>query len=316
MNIRAAAALLSILLSGGVSAQGYPTKPIRVVTLGAGTANDIVIRMIGQGISGPLGQPIVIDNRAVTAKPEVGIAKGVPDGYTLGYFANPLWMTPLIQDVGYDPLKDFSHISLTVILPNVVTVHAAVPVNSVQELVALAKAKPGSLNVYMSSGAGSASLSALLFQAVTGAKFTNITYKSSSQGMTDLLAGRLHVSFTNIAAAAPPMKAGKIKVLAVTSRERSALAPDIPTMISLGYQDFVSGSIHALVAPPRVPADIVKRLNQEVVAFLRQSEVKAKLAATGTDVVASSPAELASFMKSEMDRLGPVIREAGIKADD
>lgn len=321
MNFRPAACgaafVSTLFISQAALAQTWPSKPIKVTTVAAGSALDIVLRTIGSGITGQLGQPIVVENRATTTHPEDGVARAPADGYSLGYFANAVWIAPYLRaNLPYEPLRDFAPISLAVVSPNVVTVNASVPVNSVAELVAYAKARPGELNCYMSSGGGSPSLTALLFQSATGAKFTNISYKSTPQGLNDLMSGRLHVIFASYGTLVPQLKSGKLKMLAVTSQGRSSQTPDLPPMMSLGYPDFVSVSAHALLAPGKTPAEYVNRINREVVGFLGQADVKAKLTSLGFDVTATSPADLGNFMKSEIARMGPVMREAGIKPGD
>jgi tripartite-type tricarboxylate transporter receptor subunit TctC len=320
MSIRLAAvvstALSCTLFPGLALGQAYPNKPIRVTTAGAGGGLDTMLRLIANGISGSLGQSIVVENRPATIFPQDRIAQGVPDGYSLGYFANTVWLGPFLRaNLPYDPIKTFTPISLTAMIPNVLAVPAQLPVHSVAELVTLAKAKPGELNAYIAGG-GSPTLSMLLFQSVTGAKFTTIRYKSVPQGMNDVAAGTLHVMFPTITSAAPLIKAGKVKALAVTSLERSAQAPELPTLAASGYPRFESVSVHAMLAPPKTPVAIVNRLNQEVVKFLSQSDAKARIGGMGIDVVASSPAYLGKFMQSEMARMGPVFREAGIKPGD
>jgi tripartite-type tricarboxylate transporter receptor subunit TctC len=304
------------VFSGLSAAQSYPVRPVRVITAGHGGGLDTVLRTIGNGISGPLGEPIVVENRPSITFPQDRVANGAPDGYTLGYFANNVWLAPFLRaNMPYDPLKAMAPISLTVMIPNVLAVSAQLPVNSVAQLVALAKSKPGDLNAYIAGG-GSPSFALMLFQSSTGARFTTVRYKSVPQGLIDLAAGTLHVMFPTLASAMPLVKAGKIRNLAVTSLERSAQAPDLPTVAASGYPKFESVSVHALFAPPKTPAAIINRLNQEVVRFLSQSETRTKVGTSGADVVASSPAELTKFMQSEVARMGPVFREAGIKPGD
>ena len=312
-----AAAVSMMLACGSAAAQGYPAKPIKVTTTSAGSPLDLVLRTIGNGIMPHTGQPFVVDNKPTTVHPEDAIAKGVPDGYSLGYFTNAVWLAPFLRaDLPYDPLKDFAPISLTVVSASIVTVGASVPANSVAELVALAKARPGELNVYFSSPGGAVSLAALLFQAATNTKLTQVPYKSTTQGMNDLVAGRLQVIFVAMPTLVPFVKTGKLKMLAVASKQRIAQAPDLPTMASLGYPDFEVVSAQSLFAPPRTPPEIVNRLNREIVSFLGSPEARSRLGAMGVDITASSPAELSRFMKAEMDRIGPVLKAAGIEPGD
>ncbi len=317
MSVRVIAVACAVLSAGAHGAERpYPNKPIRVVTAGSGGGLDTVLRTIANGISGPLGESVVIENRPSITFPQDRVATATPDGYSLGYFANNVWLGTLLREnMPYDPVRDFSPISLTAMIPNALVVPASLPAKSVAELVALAKAKPGQLNSYIAGG-GSPTFAMLLFQSATGVKFTTVRYKSVPQGLIDVAAGTIHVMFPTVTSAFPLIKAGKIRALAVTSLERSPQAPDVPTVATSGYPKFESVSVHAMLAPPKTPAAIITRLNQEVVKFLAQSDARARIAAMGIDVVASSPAQLRSFMQSEIDRMRPVFREAGIKPGD
>ena len=317
-SIAVTAVFASAALSSGLAqAQAYPSKPIKITTASAGAGLDVVIRMVGNGITGTLGQPIVVENRPTTAHPEDAIAKGTPDGYSLCFLANAVWLAPYFRaDLPYDPLKDFSPVTLAGMTPNVLAVNASFPAKSVADLVAMAKAKPEALNAFVSSPGGSLSMPVMLLEYSANVKFTKIIYKGTNLGLNDLLANRIQLMFPTIASGLPLIKAGKLRGLAVTSASRSQEAPDLPTMSSLGFKDVESVSAQALLAPPKTPPAIVNRLNQEVVKFLLQSDVKAKIAALGIEVVGSSPADLAKFMKSEIDRVGPVVKAFGIKPGD
>ncbi len=316
------AAVCSALLASGLFCsmafgQAYPNKPIRVTTVSQGGALDTVLRLVSQGITGPLGQQVIVDNKPSSIYPEDSIAKGAPDGYSLGYFANAIWLAPFLRaNVPYDPLKDFAPISLTVKGPNVIAITSSLRVNTLAELVALAKSKPGELNMGVTGVGTSPTNAADLFLAVTGAKMTVVRYKGTAQAFLDVIAGRVEVTTPTILSVLPHAKAGKIKLLAVTSEQPSALVPDLPTVASAGYPGFESVAIQALLAPPRTPNAIVNRLNQEVTKFLLEPEIKAKIASMGFDVVASAPTQLSTTMKSEMDKMGPVFRAAGIKPGD
>lgn len=316
-SVKGALLVSALLACGTALGQAYPAKPIRVTTVAAGGALDTVIRLITQGIAGPLGQQVIVENRPSTTNPEDGIAKGVPDGYSLGYFANAVWLAPFLRaNLPYDPLRDFAHVSLTVKGPNVIAVNANVQAKNTQELVALAKAKPGSLNVGVYGIGTSPTNAAVLFLAVTGVKMTEVRYKGIAQSFPDLAAGRIDIVFPTTLSIQPLAKAGKVRLLAVTSEQPSALAPDLPTVASAGYPGFESVSIQALLAPPKTPPAIVNRLSQEVAKFLNQPEPKAKINTMGFDVVGSTPAQLAAAFKSDMDKMGPVFKEAGIKPGD
>ena len=311
-------ALLSTALGcGSAFGQAYPSKPIKITTVAAGGALDTIIRLVGQGIQGPMGQSIVIENRPSQTYPEDSIFKGTPDGYSLGYFANAVWLAPFLREnLPYDPIKDFAHVSLTTKGPNVIAVAGSLPVNSVKELVALAKSKPGTLNVGVTGIGTSPTNAAVLFASMAGIDMTVIRYKGTAQAFTDMLAGRIQVATPTTLSVLPLAKAGKIKLLGVTSEQPSALTPDLPTVASAGYPGYESVSIQALLAPPKTPAAVVNRINQEVVKFLKQPDTTSKINALGFDVVGSSPAQLAATMKAEMEKMGPVFKAAGIKPGD
>lgn len=312
----ALAAPLSLHCAGAM-AQQYPAKPIRITTVSQGGALDTVLRLITQGIAGPVGQPFVIENKPSSVNPEDALVKAAPDGYSLGYFANTLWLAPFLRkNPPYDPLKDLAPVALTVKGPNVVAVTSSLPVNSVPELVALAKSKPGKLNVSVTGVGTSPHMAAVLFESVTGTKMTEVKYKGTAQAYGDVVSGLVEVTFPTLLTSVPYMKSGKVKTLAITTAQVSPLAPELPTVASFGFAGYESVAIHALVAPARTPAPIVNRLNQEIVKFLAQGEVRTRIASMGFDTIASSPAQLGAAMKSEMERMGPVLREAGIHPGD
>ncbi|MFH1602963.1 MAG: tripartite tricarboxylate transporter substrate-binding protein [Pseudomonadota bacterium] len=304
----------AFLAAGGALAQVYPVKPVRVVTASAGGALDITLRLIAQGISGSLGQQVIIENRPSSVHPEDALARAAPDGYSLLYYANTLWLAPFLRaKLPYDPQKDFAPICLTVRGPNVIVVHTSLPVKSVAELVALAKAKPSELNVAITGVGTSPTMAAVLFQSMTGAKLTNIAYKGSAQAFNDLRAGRVEVMFPTVASSLPLVRSGQVRALAVTSAEPSPLAPDLPTAVAAGIPGYESVAIHGLFAPAKTPQAIITRLNQEVVKFLTNAEAKDKINKMGFDIIASTPDQLSATIKAEMERMGKVIREAGLQ---
>ena len=320
-KLQAVATVVSItaaMMSGFAQAQSWqPQKPIRVIAPAAGGGVDTVLRLIGGGIEKSLGQPIIVDNRATSTYPQDQLAKATPDGYQLIYYANQLWLGPFLRpDIPHDPLKDFSPISLTVQGPNTVLVTAELPVKTVKELVDYAKKFPKKLNFAWAGIGSSPHLAGLLFQSVTGTEFTEVRYKGQAQAMIDLAAGRTHVSFPTISTGASIVKGGKARILGVTSEEASPQLPGVPAVAQQGYPDYESVSVHALLGPRGMPANIVNRLNQEVVRFLKLPETGPKVTALGFDVVANSPTQLAAFMKREMDRMGPILKAAGIKGED
>lgn len=315
----AAAAMISagaMLLAAGVAAaQAYPTRPIRIVTAPAGAGNDFVARLIAQGLTGSLGQQLVVDNRPAGIIGEL-VAKAPPDGYTLLAVGSVLWLTPFLQDnVPYDPVKDFSPISLTARSVNILVVHPAVAANSVGELIALAKTKPGQLNYATGATGASNHLAAELFKAMAGVNIVRIPYKGAGPAVNDLVSGQVHMMFPTTAASLPHVRSGRLKALAVTSLQPSALAPGLPTVAESGLPGYESVVMYAMFAPARTPAPIVKRLHAELVQFRKSAGATERFFGAGVEVVASSPAELATAMASEMTRMGKLIKEARLRTE-
>ena len=299
----------------GVDAQIYPDRPIRVVTSGAGGGLDLAARLIGPQLGAGLGQQIVVDNRASGMIPGEIVSRAAPDGHTLLFFGSTFWVGPLIQKAPYDPVRDFAPISLTNRAPNVLSVHPSVKARSVRELVALAKASPGVLN-YGTSGTGAPNhLAAELFRLMAGIDIVRIAYKGSGTALTALMGNELHMMFVPAATVAPYLKSGRLRALAVTSAEPSALAPDLPTLSASGLPGYESVSIYALFAPARTSPAIIKRLNLEVAGALRRPELRDRLFGAGLESVGGTPQQLAATLRSEMTRIAKLIRDAGIKAN-
>ena len=294
-------------------AQNYPSRPIRLVTSESGGGTDFAARQMASGLTGPMGQPVIVDNRGggSSISGEI-VTKAAPDGYTLLVTGGSFWVGPLFRKTAYDPVKGFSPVSLLVNSPNILVVHPSVPVKSVKELIDLAKAKPGGLNYASTSVGGSAHLAAELFKFMASVNIVHIPYKGSGAAMINLIGGQVQMTFATVASIAPHIKSGKVRALAVTSTKPSALAPDLPTVAAVvpGYE---TGGATAMFAAPGTPATIVSRLNREVIRLLNQADVKERFFSVGVETVGSSPEQLAVTVKSEMTRLGKVIKEAGIK---
>ncbi len=311
------AAMLVVGLMAGaeVSAQAYPTKSIRIVTSAPGGANDLTARIIAQGITGPLGQAAVVDNRGSVVTGEI-VAKAPPDGYTMLLQATSFTMGPLLGETPYDLLRDFSPVTLATKAPNVLVVHPSVAANSVVELIALAKAKPGVLNFATGSTGSSAHLAGELFKAMAGVNIVRIPYKGDGPAIIGLLGGQTQLMFVTAGSVLTHIKSGKLKALAVSGLQRSAVVPELPTISESGQAGYESGSAVVLFVPAKTPVAIIDRLNREIVRFLNNPETKQKfLAEAGADVIASSPQELAVWLKAELARWGKVIKDAGIRAN-
>lgn len=308
--------LVGVMVPGAsmASGQNYPSKPIRIVTAAPGSGNDFAARLMAPGLTGSLGQPVIVDNRGIIAIETV--AKAPPDGYTLLFYGTVLWLAPFLRDnVSYDPVLDFSPVTWATNSPNILVVHPSLPVKSVRELIALAKARPGELN-YGSGSAGSTShLAAELFRAMAGVNIVRISYKGAAPALNDVIAGQVHLIFPSASSVMPHVKSGRLRALAVASAGPSALAPDLPTVAASGLPGYESASILGIFAPAGTPATIINRLNHEIERALNRTEVKQRLFNSGAEVVASSPERLAATVKSEMARLGKVIRDAGIRGE-
>ena len=319
MSARVAAAMVvagMMLLEGEpAAAQAYPTRPVRIVTAPAGAGNDFVARVIAQGLTGSLGQQLVVDNRPAGIIGEL-VAKAPADGYTLLAVGSVLWLTPFLQDnVGYDPVKDFSPISITARSVNILVVHPSVAANSTRELIALAKSRPGQLNYATGATGASNHLAAELFKAMAGINIVRIPYKGAGPAVNDLVSGQVQMMFPTTAAGLPHVRSGRLKALAVTSLQPSALAPGLPTVAESGLPGYESVVMYAMFAPARTPAAIVKRLHSELAQFAKTAGATERFSAAGVEVVASSPAELATAMASEMTRMGKLIKDARLRSE-
>jgi tripartite-type tricarboxylate transporter receptor subunit TctC len=300
-------------------AQDYPTKPIRlVIPYPPGGGNDTLGRLVAQRLSTALGQQVFVENKA-GAGGNLGtgeVARAKPDGYTLtlGFVAN-MAMTPHLSKLNYDPIKDFAPIGMVAQGYQILVVNPAFPARTVPELVALAKAKPGSLN-YASGGNGSPlHLVAELFKISSGVFITHIPYKGSSPAAAAVLAGDVQMVFGGVVSSLPFVKSGRLRALAVTSPKRIEAAPDVPTLVELGYAGVEASSWYGLFAPTGTPPAIVERLNRELVALGKNPEHREQLFKQGQEAVYSTPEELASYVKAESAKWARVIKTAKIEAD-
>jgi tripartite-type tricarboxylate transporter receptor subunit TctC len=305
------------LCGGAAFAQDYPSKPIRIVVPGAGGGGDVAARLLAPAIAAPLGQPVLIDNRPIGFIPADTVAKSAPDGHTLLFSGSGMWLQVFLRnDVPWDPVRDFAPVTLTVSTPNLVIVNGSLPVKTLKELIALAKARPGQLNYGGSGSEGSPNhLAAELFKSMAGVNIVRVPYKTNAQSVTDLLSGEVQVMFSTPGGVMQHVKSGRLRALAVTTAKPSALVPGVPTAATQGLPGYESISVYGVFAPAKTPAAAISRLNQEIVRALNRPDLKEKFLATGTEVVASSADELAAFVKYEMTRLGKVIKDLGIRGE-
>lgn len=237
-----------------------------------------------------------------------------PDGYTLLFYGSALWLLPFLRDkIPYDPVKDFAVVTLTVNSPNVVAVHPSLAAGSVKELIALAKSKPGQLNYASGSTGSSNHLAAELFSSMAGVNIVRITYKGAGAALNDLIAGQIQLMLPNAAAVIPHVKTGRIRALAVTSLRPSALMPGFPAVAESGLPGYESGSILSVFAPGKTLAALINHINREIVQVISRPDVKEKFFSAGSEVIASSPNELDAVRKSDMAKLGKLIRDVGIR---
>lgn len=313
-----AAALILCPGAGVALAQNYPSKPIRfIVPFVPGGGLDIIARLIQPRLSENLGQPIVIDNRP-GASGAIGLeltAHARPDGYTLIIFSASHVIHATLYKTSYDLFRDFAPVSQTSAAPYVLVVYPGLPATSVSEFVAYAKSNPGKLN-YISSGHGTLQhLVTEIFAVTVGVKLLHVPYKGIAAGYPDLLSGRVHMITASITSLAPLIRSKGVRPLGVTSTQRMALLPDVPTMIEAGIPGFTVKQWHGLLAPAGAPLPILKRLHREIVKTLQQPEVASRLTADATEIVGSSPQEFAAFLKAEREQWAKVIQQAGIRAE-
>ena len=320
------ALVLSIALGFGplatrAHAQGaYPTKPIRLVVPfpPAGTT-DILARAIAQRWTETLGQSVVVDNRP-GAGGNIGadlVAKAAPDGYTLlmGTVGTHAINPSLYGKLPYDHVKDFTPVVLVAGVPNVLVVNPALPVQNVQELIAYAKANPAKLN-FASSGSGtSIHLAGELFKVMTGVQMTHVPYKGSAPALQDLLGGQAQLMFDNLPSSLAPIRAGKLRALAVTSATRAPALSDVPTVAEAGVPGFEASSWFGVLAPAGTPAAIVTRLNAEAVKWLATPDAKEKMLANGANAVGGSPEDFAAFIQAETVKWAKVVKESGARVE-
>jgi len=313
-------ALICAAAAGAAQAQHYPAKTVRlIVPFAPGGGTDILGRMLCQRLTESLGQPFIVDNRG-GAGGVIGAelaAKAPADGYTLVLGSpGPLTINPnLLARLPYDPVRDFSPITLATISAFTLVVHPALPVRSVKELVALAKARPGQL-AYGSGGNGSvAHFSVEQFKSLAGVNFVHVPYKGSTPSVTDLIAGHLQLTMENMPVTLPLVRTGRLRMLAVGTKTRSAFLPEMPTMEEAGVAGYESSTAFGVLAPAKTPSAIVASLNAELVKALRSPDIREKLTGLGMETVGGTPEQYAAQIREELARYARIVKAAGIKAD-
>ncbi len=317
------AALASFVFAPLVQAQqaaAWPNKPLRlIVPFPPGGSADILGRLIGQKLSEGLEQPVVIDNRpgGGTAIGAQALARSPADGYSLmiGTVSSHAINPAVNPKLPFDPVKDFTPISLVAAIPFAMLVHPSVPAKSVAEFITYSRERPGKLD-YGSAGAGTSNhLAGELFEAMTGAHLVHIPYRGSAPALQDLLAGRLALMFDLVLTAAPHVRAGSVRALAVTGARRSAVLPELPTVAEAGLPGYEVSAWFGIFAPAGVPRPIVERLNAEIVKAMAAPDLRQRLVSLGADPLTSSPEEFAAYLKAEIAKWAKVVKDAGVKPE-
>jgi tripartite-type tricarboxylate transporter receptor subunit TctC len=308
-----------LVITSSVVAQEYPTKPVRfIVPFAPGGGNDIIARVLGQKLGEGWGQQVVIDNR-----PGAGgniaaetTARAAPDGHTVFQFnvANAIAVS-VYSRLAYDPVRDFAAITQLASSPFLLVVNPAVRAGSVKDFVALAKSQPGKFNYASSGNGGSTHLITEMFKTLAGIEMTHVPYNGAGPGLIDLLGGQVQMMFAVPATATPYLKSGKLRALGVSSPKRSPLAPELPTVAESGVPGFEGATWYGVVVPAQTPAPIVARLHRDIAHVLRTPEVQDRLAAQGVELVGSTPAEFAQFIRSEIPKWARAARISGARVD-
>ena len=306
--LRVVAPLLcvSALLAGTASAQDYPSKVIRINTASVGGGSDFNARLVAQGISGPLGQSVIVANVGSGVVPAQTTAKAPPDGYTLMVHSSSVWISQVFLKVPYDTLRDLAPISLLVGSPSILVVHPSLPVKSLKELIALAKAHPGQLNMGSGPNGTRTHIDGEFFKSMAGINVTRIPYSDNAMETTELLSGQLQVGFVTPGPMVASIKSGKLRALAVTSLKASALYPELPT-VSATVPGFEAVSLYGMWAPAKTPDAIIRKLNQEAVRLMGRADTKEKLLTNGLEPIASSPEEFGNYIRNDLARLNKLV---------
>jgi tripartite-type tricarboxylate transporter receptor subunit TctC len=294
----------------------YPKRPIRLLASGVGGTGDFTSRLLGPHLTARLGQPVIVDNRPGGVVPGQILADAPADGHTLMMAGEVIWLSPFMRtSVPFDPVRDFAPLMLTVRSPNVLVVHPSLPVHNVQDLIKLAKQKPGELNMAASGIGNSNHLAGAIFNAMAGVKIVSIPYKGAQLALNDVIGGRVQLMFSTVNAASGHAAAGRLRAIAVTTLEPTALMPGLPTIAAAGLPGYESAAKIGLFARAGTPPAILSLLHREAAQFLKRPDTVERLFKSGVDVVANTPQEFAALIKSDMDVKGRIIKQAGIRMD-
>jgi len=311
---------IGLFFSVSCFSQTYPAKPLRIIVpFAPGGSTDIFARLLAERLQGPLGQPVVVENRGgagATIGTEAA-AKSPPDGYTLllSSIATHALSPNLYAKVNYDPIRDFAPVTLLGVAPTVAVINKDLPAATLAEFIAAAKAKPGGM-AYASGGNGTPPhINGEVFKSVAGVDLLHVAYKGGGPALTDLMGGRVQVMFDTAASAMPHVRGGRLRALAISGPKRSPEYPDLPTFAEAGLAAYDTNAWYSVHMPAGTPPDIVKRLNAELVAILKQPDVQERFKQLSTEPVGNSPEELDAFVRAELAKYAQVIKQAGIRLD-
>jgi tripartite-type tricarboxylate transporter receptor subunit TctC len=318
MHKETLAALLASVVAAGVNAANaqdtYPSRPVRIVTSTPGGGNDFLARIVAPPLGNAIGQQVIVDNRPSRLVGGIA-ARSTPDGYTLVVGGSTMQYTPMMEKIDYNAITDFTPISLLERSPNVLVVSPALKVNTVNELVAMARAKPGVLNYGTGASGASLHLAGELFMLATNTKLARVPYKATGPAVLGLLTGEVQMVFATAGAVVPLLKDGKLKALGVTTAKPTLLVPGVPTVAQQGVPGFEVVTIGFILAPARTPQPIVRLLNQHIVKFMQQPDVKNRLEGGGSEALSSSPEELGRIMREDDARMRKLFKQLGISAE-
>jgi tripartite-type tricarboxylate transporter receptor subunit TctC len=308
-----------LVANGQALAQDYPNKPVRcIVPYSAGGSSDFVARLLAQKLTEAWGQQVIVENRPGAAG-NIGaetVVKAAPDGYTMLLVASTFATNPsLYPKLAFDSVRDFAPVTMILWQPFSLSVHPSLPVTSVKQLIALAKARPGELNFSTGGNGTSGHIAAELFMTMAGIRMTHVPYRSMAPAITALLTGEVQVNFNSPLSALEHMKAAKIRALALTGRKRLAAMPGIPTVSESGVPGFEEGNWQGVLLPAATSRSVVAKLNQDIVRIVRSSEVSRRVTAVGADIIANTPEEFASAIRSDIAKYAQLVKSAQIRAE-
>ena len=305
-----------VIMSVAGSALGqdcYPSKVVRIVTSEPGSTNDLVARMVSRGLTSSLGQQTIIENRGGIS-PEV-VARATPDGYTILFFGNAAWLMPLFRKMAYDPLRDLAAVSTGCSQPTVLAVHPSLPVKSVKDLIALARARPGQINYGVGATITGPTLAMELFKHMAKVDVVRINYRGTGPAVNALVGGEVQVMFVGAGSIMPHVRAGKLRALAGTTPEPTPLVPGLPTVAASGLPGYEYTSVIGFLAPAKTPPSIVNLLSREIVQILKNPDVNRQLFESGVEAFGTTPEVFAARIRADIDQWRQIIKDNGIQVE-